>query len=91
MDVLGDVLKVFRADDDQLWCERIAARLAECWPDVYGEWTTASVAPSLKPWGVGTADVWATGDDGKGTTRRGIKRADVAAALTRRDADRVAA
>lgn len=91
MDVLGDVLKVFRADDEQLWCERIAARLAEAWPDVYGEWTTASVAPSLKPWGVATADVWATGDDGKGTTKRGIKRADVAAALTRRDADRVAA
>ncbi|MEH0445443.1 cell division protein FtsK [Streptomyces sp. B21-102] len=91
MDVLGDVLKVFRADDEQLWCERIAARLAEAWPDVYGEWTTASVAPSLKPWGVATADVWATGDDGKGTTKRGIKRADVAAALTRRDADRAAA
>jgi S-DNA-T family DNA segregation ATPase FtsK/SpoIIIE len=32
-----------------------------------------------------------TGDDGKGTTKRGIKRADVAAAVTRRDADRVAA
>jgi len=91
MDVLGDVLKVFRADDEQLWCERIAARLAEAWPDVYGEWTTASVAPSLKPWGVATADVWAAGDDGKGTTKRGIKRADVAAALTRRDADRAAA
>jgi S-DNA-T family DNA segregation ATPase FtsK/SpoIIIE len=91
MDVLGDVLKVFRGDDEQLWCERIAARLAESWPDVYGEWTTASVAPALKPWGVATTDVWATGDDGKGTTKRGIKRADVAAALTRRDADRAAA
>jgi len=91
MDVLGDVLKVFRADDEQLWCERIAARLAEAWPDVYGEWTTASVAPALKPWGIATADVWAAGDDGKGTTKRGIKRADVAAALTRRDADRAAA
>ncbi|MEH0584472.1 cell division protein FtsK [Streptomyces sp. B21-106] len=91
MDVLGDVLKLFRADEEQLWCERIAARLAEAWPDVYGEWTTASVAPSLKPWGVATADVWAAGEDGKGTTKRGIKRADVAAAITRRDADRAAA
>ncbi|WP_425244835.1 cell division protein FtsK [Streptomyces sp. NEAU-NA10] len=91
MDVLGDVLKVMRADEEQLWCERIAARLADNWPDVYGEWTTANVAPALRPWGVATADVWATGDDGKGTTKRGIKRADVAAALTRRDADRAAA
>ncbi|MCX4974240.1 cell division protein FtsK [Streptomyces sp. NBC_00620] len=91
MDVLGDMLKTFRPDEEQLWCERIAARLAESWPDVYGEWTTARVAPALKPWGVTTADVWATDDDGRGTTKRGIKRADVAAALTRRDADRIAA
>ncbi|MEU6527855.1 cell division protein FtsK [Streptomyces sp. NPDC046928] len=90
MDVLGDVAKVFRADEEQLWCERIAARLAESWPDVYGQWTTANVAPALKPWGVATADVWATADDGKGTTKRGIKRADVHAAITRRDADRAA-
>ncbi|MFS8200490.1 cell division protein FtsK (plasmid) [Streptomyces sp. CWNU-52B] len=90
MDVLGDVLKAFGADEDQLWCERIAARLKATLPDVYGEWTTASVAPALKPWGVATADVWATGEDGKGTTKRGIKRADVAAAAARRAADRVA-
>jgi S-DNA-T family DNA segregation ATPase FtsK/SpoIIIE len=91
MDVLGDVAKVFHGDEEQLWCERIAARLADSWPDVYGEWTTASVAPALKPWGVATADVWATGEDGKGTTKRGIKRADVTAAITRRNADRLAA
>ncbi|WP_019073259.1 cell division protein FtsK [Streptomyces hokutonensis] len=91
MDVLGDVAKVFREDEEQLWCERIAARLAEAWPDVYGAWTTASVAPALKPWGIATVDVWAAGEDGKGTTKRGIKRADVLAAITRRDADRAAA
>jgi S-DNA-T family DNA segregation ATPase FtsK/SpoIIIE len=91
MDVLGDVAKTFHADEEQLWCERIAARLAESWPDVYGEWTTANVAPALKPWGVNTTDVWATTEDGKGTTKRGIKRADVTAAVTRRAADRVAA
>ncbi|MFF4548615.1 cell division protein FtsK [Streptomyces sp. NPDC001406] len=91
MDILGDTLKVFHADEDQLWCERIAARLAECWPDLYGEWTTASVAPALRPWGITTTDVWGTTDDGEKTTRRGIKRADLAAAITRRDADRAAA
>lgn len=91
MDVLGDVLKVFRTDEEQLWCERIAARLTHSWPDVYGEWTTANVAPALKPWGVATADVWATGDDSKATTKRGIKRADITAAVTRRDADRATA
>jgi S-DNA-T family DNA segregation ATPase FtsK/SpoIIIE len=35
--------------------------------------------------------VWATAEDGKGTTKRGIRRADVHAAITRRDADRLAA
>ncbi|PIB03518.1 cell division protein FtsK [Streptomyces sp. HG99] len=91
MDVLGDSLKVFHADEEQLWCERLAARLAECWPDVYGEWSTASVAPALRPWGITTTDVWGTTDEGEKTTKRGIKRADIAAALTRRDADRAAA
>ncbi|MET7776305.1 FtsK/SpoIIIE domain-containing protein [Streptomyces mirabilis] len=91
MDVLGDVLKAFRQDEEQLWCERIAARLAEAWPDLYGEWTTTNVAPALKPWGITTTDVWAQTDDGESTTRRGIRRGDVTAAITRREADRVAA
>jgi len=91
MDVLGDTLKVFHADEDAVWCERVAGRMAECWPDVYGEWTTASVAPALRPWGITTTDVWGTTDEGEKTTRRGIRRADIAAAVTRRDADRVAA
>lgn len=91
MDVLGDTLKVFHADEDAVWCERVAGRMAECWPDVYGEWTTASVAPALRPWGITTTDVWGTTDEGEKTTRRGIRRADIAAAVTRRDADRAAA
>ncbi|MFF2094842.1 FtsK/SpoIIIE domain-containing protein [Streptomyces sp. NPDC058202] len=91
MDVLGDVLRVFHPDEEQLWCERIAARLAESWPDLYGEWATTNVAPALKPWGITTTDVWAQTDAGESTTRRGIRRADITAAITRRDADRVAA
>ncbi|MGW2620331.1 hypothetical protein [Streptomyces sp. NPDC001500] len=38
-----------------------------------------------------TSQVWGTTDDGEGKNRRGIKRADVVAAITRRDADRAAA
>ncbi|WP_262059686.1 cell division protein FtsK [Streptomyces sp. STR69] len=91
MDILGDVLKIFHPDEEQLWCERIATRLAASWPDLYGEWTTTSVAPALKPWGIATTDVWAQTDDGESTTRRGIRRTDITAAITRRDADRIAA
>lgn len=31
-------------------------------------------------------DIWAAGEDGKGTTKRGIRRAEVAAAHARRTA-----
>ncbi|MGW5215130.1 cell division protein FtsK [Streptomyces sp. NPDC004051] len=89
-DVLGDVLKVVGADEKAVWCERIAARLAELRPDVYGEWKGENVTASLKPWGIRTGQVWGQTDEGEGKNRRGIERADVAAAITRRDADRAA-
>ncbi|MEW2254999.1 cell division protein FtsK [Streptomyces sp. NPDC047869] len=91
MDVLGDILKVVGADEEQVWNERIAARLTELRPDVYEGWTGENVTAALKPWGVKTSQVWGSTDDGEGKNRRGIKRADVTAAITRRDADRAAA
>jgi S-DNA-T family DNA segregation ATPase FtsK/SpoIIIE len=91
MDLLGDILKVVGADEEQVWNERIAARLAELRPDVYGGWKAENVTAALKPWGDQSDQVWGTTDEGEGKNRRGIKRADVAAAVTRRDADRVAA
>lgn len=90
LDILGDILKSVSADEKAVWCERIAARLAELRPDVYGEWKGENVTAVLKPWGVKTDQVWGTADDGEGKNRRGIKRADVVAAITRRDADRLA-
>jgi S-DNA-T family DNA segregation ATPase FtsK/SpoIIIE len=91
MDILGDVLRVFRTDEDQLWNERIADRLAPLQPDTYGGWDGAMVTAALKPWGVPVGQVWGTTDDGQGANRRGIKKADLVAAKTRRDADRKAA
>ncbi|MGW1796932.1 cell division protein FtsK [Streptomyces sp. NPDC001984] len=91
MDLLGDILKVVGADEEQVWNERIAARLAELRPDVYEGWKGENVTSALKPWGVETTQVWGTTDEGEGKNRRGIKRADVVAAITRRNADRAAA
>jgi DNA segregation ATPase FtsK/SpoIIIE, S-DNA-T family len=91
MDILGDILKVFRTDEDQLWNERIADRLAPLQPDTYGSWDGAMVTAALKPWGVPVGQVWGTTNDGQGANRRGIKKTDVVAAKTRRDADRKAA
>lgn len=91
MDILGDVLSVMGVDEKAVWCERIAARLAELRPDVYGEWKGENVTAAVKPWDIRTEQVWGTTDDGEGKNRRGIKRADVVAAITRREADRLAA
>jgi S-DNA-T family DNA segregation ATPase FtsK/SpoIIIE len=91
MDLLGDILKCVGADEDQVWNERVAARLAGLRPDVYDGWTAENVTAALKPWNVRAGQVWGTTDEGEGRNRRGIKRADVVAAVARRDADRVAA
>ncbi|MFF0506840.1 cell division protein FtsK [Streptomyces fimicarius] len=91
MDVLADVLSVIADDEKTVWCERIAARLTVLRPDTYTGWKAENVTNALKPWGVKTDQVWGQTDDGEGKNRRGIKRADVAAAITRRDADRAAA
>lgn len=91
LDVLADILKSVGVDEKAVWCERVASRLAEMRPDVYGEWKGENVTAALKPWGVKTDQVWGTTDEGEGKNRRGIKRADIVAAITRRDADRVAA
>ncbi|WP_416976595.1 hypothetical protein [Streptomyces sp. T028] len=91
VDVLGDVLSVMAVDEKAVWCERIAARLAELRPDVYGEWKGETVTGAVKPWDIRTEQVWGQTDDGDGKNRRGIKRADVVAEITRREADRLAA
>ncbi|MGW0495016.1 cell division protein FtsK [Streptomyces sp. NPDC003007] len=91
MDVLGDVLQVVDAKEEQVWNERVAARLAELRADVYVGWTAANVTAALKPWGVTIRDVWGETDEGEKATRRGFRRADVVTAVTRREADRLAA
>ncbi|MFD9111613.1 cell division protein FtsK [Streptomyces bottropensis] len=91
MDILGDVLKVMATTEKAVWCERLAARLAELRPDVYGEWKGENVTAALKPWSIRTGQVWGQTDEGEGKNRRGIERADVVAAISRREADRLAA
>ncbi|MFD5227399.1 cell division protein FtsK [Streptomyces qaidamensis] len=90
MDVLGDVLNVVTTAEEQVWNERVAARLAELRPEVYAGWTAVNVTQALKPWAVTIRDVWGETDEGEKATRRGFRRADVVAAVTRREADRLA-
>ncbi|WP_405635252.1 cell division protein FtsK [Streptomyces sp. NBC_00056] len=84
-DLLADILKVVPADEDKVWNEKVAARLAALRPEVYGGWKGETVTSNLKPHGVTVQDVWGTSDKGKGTTRRGIARADITKAVAVRD------
>jgi S-DNA-T family DNA segregation ATPase FtsK/SpoIIIE len=90
-DLLADVAAVLPADQERVWNERIAARLAELRPEVYGGWKGENVTSALKPHGIRTQGVAGTTDDGTRTTRRGIVRADVLAAIAQRDQNRGAA
>ncbi|WP_407646008.1 cell division protein FtsK [Actinacidiphila oryziradicis] len=86
-DLLADVLRVVPADEDKVWNEKVAARLADLRPEVYGGWKAATVATNLRTHGIAALDVWGTTEAGKGTTRRGIARADLTTAITQRDKD----
>ncbi|WP_329128333.1 cell division protein FtsK [Streptomyces caniferus] len=90
-DILADVLAVVPADEKAVWCERIATRLAALRPETYEGWKGENVTSALKPWGIKPGQVWGQTDAGDGKNRRGIERANITAAITRRDADRAAA
>ncbi|MFG3214874.1 cell division protein FtsK [Streptomyces tendae] len=84
-DLLADIAAVVPEQDKRIWNERIAARLAELRPDVYGGWKGENVTSALKPHGIKTRDVAGTTDDGTRTTRRGIARADLLKVIAERN------
>ncbi|WP_194963042.1 cell division protein FtsK [Streptomyces sp. VN1] len=84
-DLLADVAAVVAEKEERVWNERIAARLAELRPDVYGGWKGENVTSALKPHGIRTRDVAGTTDDGTRTTRRGITRADLLKTIAERN------
>ncbi|MBW1604191.1 cell division protein FtsK [Streptomyces sp. JJ66] len=87
-DVLADALSVIGTDEEQVWCETIAARLAELRPEVYGGWKGENVTSAVKPHGIKTKQVWGTTEDGQGKNRRGIHRPDIANAIAERNRNR---
>jgi S-DNA-T family DNA segregation ATPase FtsK/SpoIIIE len=90
-DILADVLDVINDGEKAVWCERIATRLAALRPDTYTGWKGENVTAALRPYGIKPGQVWGTTDDGKGANRRGIDRATITAAITRRNSERAAA
>ncbi|MFI2347157.1 cell division protein FtsK [Streptomyces sp. NPDC019443] len=84
-DLLADVAAVVPTTEERVWNERIAARLAELRPEVYGGWKGENVTSALKPHGIKTTGVAGMTDDGDRTTRRGIVRADLTKTIAERD------
>ncbi|EFL17633.1 hypothetical protein [Streptomyces sp. C] len=89
-DLLADILRVVPADEEKVWNEKVATRLAALRPEVYSGWKAETVTTNLKPHGITAQDVWGSTTAGKGTTRRGIARADITTAITQRDGKRSA-
>jgi S-DNA-T family DNA segregation ATPase FtsK/SpoIIIE len=69
----------------EVWSEDVAAGLAELRPDVCAGWTPEQWAAAVRSYGIRTVQVRGTTEDGKGANRRGLRRADVLAAIDRRD------
>ncbi|WP_346074226.1 FtsK/SpoIIIE domain-containing protein [Saccharopolyspora thermophila] len=89
--LLEDILAVVPETEKRVWNERVIARLYELRPDVYETYREAAdLTAALKRHGIRTGQVWGTTDDGRGSSRIGITRADIAKAVTDRNREREA-
>ncbi|MER5956657.1 cell division protein FtsK [Streptomyces sp. NPDC001893] len=92
--ILDDVAQVLGKGEAKVWSETIVDRLADLRPDTYGAWAELEPKPkaealtaALKPYGVATEQIGRR-IDGKPVNKRGIKREDLAAAITQRNEKR---
>jgi DNA segregation ATPase FtsK/SpoIIIE, S-DNA-T family len=92
--ILDDVATVLGKGEAKVWSETIVDRLADLRPEVYGPWAELDAKPkaealtaALKPFGVATEQIGRR-VDGKTVNKRGIKREDLAAAITQRNEKR---
>ncbi|OJF09784.1 cell division protein FtsK [Couchioplanes caeruleus] len=86
--VLDDLARVWPGDEKSAWNDALCGLLAELRPDVYDGWEASQLTAALKSYpAVKVADVGRR-VDGKPVTRRGIRHADLLAAIAERDRKR---
>ncbi|NEB30786.1 cell division protein FtsK [Streptomyces sp. SID14446] len=92
--ILDDVAAVLGKGETKVWSETIVERLATLRPEAYGPWADLEPKPkaealtaALKPFGITTGQI-SRRIDGEQVNKRGIKRDDVAAAITERNTKR---
>ena len=84
--LLEDIITVVPETEKKVWNERVIARLYELRPDAYETYREAAdLTAALKRHGIRTGQVWGTTDDGKGASRIGITRADIAKVVAERN------
>ncbi|GAB7041055.1 MULTISPECIES: cell division protein FtsK [Catenuloplanes] len=84
--VLDDIAAVVLSDETKVWCETVAARLAELRPETYAGWDGEQVTVALKPYRVKVRQVWGTDrSSGLGANRRGFERVQLLAAIAERN------
>jgi S-DNA-T family DNA segregation ATPase FtsK/SpoIIIE len=84
--LLDDIAAVMSDSEPKLWSEVVCERLTGLRPEVYAGLTREQLTAALKPYGVTTGQVWGTDPaTGKGANRRGIDRAHILTAITKRD------
>ncbi|MFI9595746.1 FtsK/SpoIIIE domain-containing protein [Nonomuraea sp. NPDC052265] len=90
-DLLADILTVTTAKEEKVWNSTVVDRLAEFRPDAYGQWAglemdakTAALTARLKEYSIRTEDTWGRDAAGRGRNRKGLNRADVIKAYSRR-------
>ncbi|WFB08272.1 cell division protein FtsK [Streptomyces sp. LX-29] len=92
--ILDDVAAVLGKGEAKVWSETIVDRLADLRPAIYGAWAELKPKPkaealtaALKPFGVATDQI-SRRIDGRQVNKRGIKRDDIATAITERNKKR---
>src|SRR6185436_11991549 len=86
--VLDHLATIWPAGESRVWCETLAERLAATYPGTYDGWSGEQVTASVKPHGLRTGQVKRT-IDGIATNRRGLALAELHAAISDRDGDRL--
>ncbi len=81
--ILDHLLAIWPAGQLAIWCQTLAERLAERWPDTYGAWEGRQVTMAVKRFGITSRDVKAKDADGVERNRKGITLDDLGAALDR--------
>jgi S-DNA-T family DNA segregation ATPase FtsK/SpoIIIE len=72
-DAVADVRVVWPAAQPGAHWDVLAERLAEQWPESYGQWTPAMLRDALKLAGIPTQDVKTIGVDGERAVRKGCR------------------